>query len=127
MAGLRETTVGRAVLVAAVLALGWAAWNLTLRPYPSDFCSSPLSEFSESTDDEMQARTRPRSEEPFGRILSSQEREARRLAALCPDPSTEAGFWFRGLAPLVVVVGGGLAVRYIATGSVRQGFPQDPA
>lgn len=132
------------MLVATVLALGWGAWNLIVRPYPSDYCGSPISAL---TDDDVEAETETRRQrfgadrngdgvvtdaereffaESLPPLFPSEEREIARLVALCPNPATAPGFWFRGLAPLVVVLGGVVVVRYIATGSIRERSPQDP-
>ncbi|MFP5321806.1 MAG: hypothetical protein ACLGIC_08145 [Acidimicrobiia bacterium] len=138
MAGLRDSAVGRAFIVAVVLATAWAAWSLTFRSYEAGrhHCEGavPVLTWSEPkppldlndsgtvSRTEMSIYREREAESPFGRIRGLDE--VRNEA--CRDSLSEAGFWFRGLAPLLVIVGGAAAFRYVTTGRVRSASPQDP-
>jgi hypothetical protein len=149
MAGLRESAVGRAFLVAVVLSLAWGVWNLTVRPYGEPYCDGPLAVVTSEPEEPTRQR-RPRvppseMDRDGDGFISELERNLAEASRDIP-PATgaassyesvrqeqcraalnESGFWFRGLGPLAFVVVGGVALRYITTGSVGKRSPQDPS
>lgn len=149
MAGLRESTAGRAVLVAIGLALAWGVWNLTLRPYDASFlhrCENAVSVLTSSPTTSTVVPSAPRSRldkdgdgqvSDFERDLYEARKEVPKATGEpiqfgdsrheeCREALFEVEFWFRALWPLAVIVGGAVTVRYITTGSVRRDSPQHP-
>lgn len=151
MAGLRESAVGRAFVVGMVLATAWATWNLTLRPYPSNYCDGPVAVLSWSPEPVESRPTprrsvAPRLDDNGDGMVSDFERRFYEAGQnvpqasgnftptsagelrndRCRDALTEVGFWMRGLWPLFVLVGGAVVVRYVTTGNVRRPASEDP-
>lgn len=141
MAGLRESALGRAVLVATALALAWGIWNVTLRPYSADHyqCENAVSVLTSSptTETVVHPARRPPLDSngdgevsDFERMHYEASEDAPRLGRTitlnddaheaCQAGLAEPGFWVRGMAPLVLLIGGVLVARYIATGRLRQ-------